>query len=421
MASSTLATRLRKILPFIGRNNSLTDRELSIRAFRRLYSEDPNAFLDAYDAEIERLKQVYPREVVDLIDQAGLTELDDQLVACERDDGSVTSVYACGFLAYGLANERLASEYLTEEDAEKLLALLKEEYFDAENVQIQIYQHLIPINHKILSDSGESQRFLRVMMKNRAALVPEQTAVDMSGIDYNYDEEDMSDVASRFRLILLTVRTLDPKKPVLRTPYRFLGFSVPAGPEHQSLSTDVILTTRWGAEFSALVSRRCGRGLRYCVTEPYLLNDTVRQLDYVIGLKRIMVVFTRTALDENVAPEDVVVSIGAFSDPQKGYSELRIAFARAEHPDELLNGVPLPLPAGQNAARAVEELVAMAADQFTFEGITLKTPIPHECPWFTAEPDTMDRLYNSINNVQKPLKRREDDEPHPLMPSMLLN
>ena len=420
MASSTLALRLRKILPFIGRNNSLTDRELNIRAFRRLYAEDPNVFLDAYDAEIERLKQVYPQELVDLIDQAGLTELDDQLVASEREDGSVTSVYACGFLAYGLANEALASEYLEEADAERLRALLTDEYFVAENVQIQIYQHIVPINHKILSDSNESQRFLRTMMKSRAALVPEQTAIDMSGIDYNYDEEDMSDVASHFRLILLTVRALDPKKPVLKTSYRYLGFTVPADEGHHMLAADAILMTRWGAEFSALISRRCGRGLRYCVTEPYLLNDTVRQLDYVIGLKRIMVVFTRTALDENVAPEDLVVSLGAFSDPQKGYSELRVAFAHPDRPDDLINGVPLPLPAGQNAARAVEELIAMIADQFTFEGITLKTPIPNGCSWLTAEPDTMDRLYNSVNNVQKPLKRR-DNAPHPLMPSMLLN
>ena len=114
--------------------------------------------------------------------------------------------------------------------------------------------------------------------------------------------------------------------------------------ENISLSNDMILATPWGAEFSALISRRCGRGLRYAVTEPYLLNDTVRQLDYVVGLKRVMVAFTRTALDANVNPEDLIVSFGAFTDPVRGYSELRVAFALPSAPDELINGVPIPLP-----------------------------------------------------------------------------
>ena len=103
-----------------------------------------------------------------------------------------------------------------------------------------------------------------------------------------------------------------------------------------------------------------------------------------------MVAFTRTALDANVNPEDLIVSFGAFTDPVRGYSELRVAFALPSAPDELINGVPIPLPVGAL------------------------------CPLLVAEPDSMDRLYNSIHNLQRPLIK-PDSTPKPSIPSMLLN
>ena len=116
-----------------------------------------------------------------------------------------------------------------------------------------------------------------------------------------------------------------------KTPFRFNGFAVPKG-ENISLSNDMILATPWGAEFSVLISRRCGRGLRYAVTEPYLLNDTVRQLDYVVGLKRVMVAFTRTALDANVNPEDLIVSFGASITPSTIFSARSLSRTQRPNP-----------------------------------------------------------------------------------------
>lgn len=419
MSSSSLAARLRKILPFIGRNTASADRECYLRAFRRLYAEDPMAFSEVFDDELEKLRSEYPREITELIEQAGYAELDDQIVAAEREDGSVTTLYAAGFLAYGLENQALAAENLTREDAEKLKSLLLDEYFDESVAKIQIYEHLMPINHRAFVDAGESQRFLRQMMRSKSGFIPTFDSIDMPGIDYTLDEEDGTDIAARFRLILFTVRTPRGEKPALKRPFRFLGFATNEG-KNAVLTSEAILRTRWGAELTALLSVRCGRGLRFCVTEPTLLNDTVRQLDYVTGLKRIMVVFTRTALDENVPPENLIVSLGAFSDPLKGYSELRVAFARPEAPDDLISGVPIPLPSGPNVSQAVGEIANMIVGQFEMEGIQLKSPIHGECPWLTAEPDTMDRLYNSIHNIQKPL-RKKDAVPRPTMPSMMLN
>ncbi|MDO5531574.1 hypothetical protein [Sutterella sp.] len=420
MKPSLLEARLRKILPFIGRNTGYVDRDIAVKAFRTLYSEEPYAFYDAYDRVMAEFARTLPREVYDLIDQAALSELDDQMIAVEREDGSVTTLYAAGFLAFGLENQPLASEKLTEEQAAKFRELLLAEYFDS-SVQIQVYENLIAINHKILADSAESLRFLRLMMKSKADFVPEISSVDMPGIDFILDEEEATATAARFRLILFTVRS-KPGCRTMKEPFRFMGFCVPGAAEGEPpvLSTDAIVRTRWGAEFTALISRVCGRGLRYAVTEPTLVNDTVRQLDYIVGLKRVMVTFTRLALDENVAPESILVSMAAFSDPQKGYSELRVAFALPSAPDELLAGVPIPLPSGSNIQGAVEEIAAMICDLFTLEGINLRHPIRPECQWLTAEPDTVDRLYNSVNNVQKPL-RKHDNSPRPSMPSMLLN
>lgn len=419
MASPSIAARLRKLLPFIGRNVCSADREAAVRAFRRLYAEDPNGFLAAYDREIQIARNNYPRELFELIETAALAELDDQIVAIEHEDGTTSTLYAIGFLAYGLENEPLASEKLLPDDAEKLLELLYDEYFDKTTAKVRIYENLLPLNHRIIADPGEAHHFLRLFSKAKDAFVTTIPSVDMEGVDCNYFDEDESDIAARFRVILIAVRNTSPDTPTMKRAFSFLGFAIPRG-QSATLAAEELLSTHWGAECLSLISNRCGRGLRYLITEPYMFNDTIRQLDYVIGLKRVMVAFTRTALDENISPDRLIVSLGAFSDPLKGYSELRVAFARPEAPDDLLNGVPIPLPAGGHTQAAIEEIAAMVCDLFTLEGIDLKTPISTECPLLTAEPDTMDRLYNSIHNIQKPLKR-PNSTMRLGMPSMLLN
>ena len=418
--TNPLVAQLVKLLPFIGRNICYSDRECALKRFRRLASERPNAFLDAYDQAIEELRKIYPHEMVEAIDSIGLSELDDQVVASTRSDGTTIAIYAAGFFAYGLENQPLASESITEEDADKFRALLFREYFDEENASIKVYENLCPLNHLIISNPDESQKFLDVMAASKTNFVPEALSVDYPGVSATYDEEDDSDIAARFRVLLFSVKQKDAAKPVLKNPYRFHGFAVPKGSDHASLSTDAVLATPWGAEFSALVSRRCGRGLRYAVTEPYLVSDTVRQLDYVTGLKRVMVALTRTTLDYNVAPEDLIVSLGAFTDPLRGYSELRVAFALPSAPDDMVAGVPLPLPSPA-VEQTVLELSRLVRASFEFEGIKFRTPLSDECPpMLTAEPDTLDRLYNSIHNQQRPLKK-PDGGIQPGIPSMLLN
>ena len=132
-----------------------------------------------------------------------------------------------------------------------------------------------------------------------------------------------------------------------------------------------------------------------------------------------MVAFTRTALDANVNPEDLIVSFGAFTDPVRGNSELRVAFALPSAPDELINGVPIPLPSPMTEQSA-EELAKLVRASFEFEGIHFRHPVGEVCPLLVAEPDSMDRLYNSIHNLQRPLIK-PDSTPKPGIPSMLLN
>ena len=94
----------------------------------------------------------------------------------------MTTLYAAGFLAYGLENQALAAENLTREDAEKLRALLLNEYFDESVAKIQIYEHLMPINHRAFVDAGESQRFLRQMMRSKGDFIATFDSIDMPGM-----------------------------------------------------------------------------------------------------------------------------------------------------------------------------------------------------------------------------------------------
>ena len=74
--TNPLVAQLIKLLPFLGRNVCYSDRELAMKRFRRMLAEQPNAFLDAYDAAIAEIRKIYPHESADLIDSAALSELE---------------------------------------------------------------------------------------------------------------------------------------------------------------------------------------------------------------------------------------------------------------------------------------------------------------------------------------------------------
>ena len=95
--TNPLVAQLIKLLPFLGRNVCYSDRELAMKRFRRMLAEQPNAFLDAYDAAIAEIRKIYPHESADLIDSAALSELEDQAVAETKSDGTTIAVYAAGF------------------------------------------------------------------------------------------------------------------------------------------------------------------------------------------------------------------------------------------------------------------------------------------------------------------------------------
>lgn len=70
--------------------------------------------------------------------------------------------------------------------------------------------------------------------------------------------------------------------------------------------------------------------------------------------------------------------------------------------------------------QSAEELAKLVRASFEFEGIRFRHPVGELCPLLVAEPDSMDRLYNSIHNLQRPLIK-PDSTPKPSIPSMLLN
>ena len=405
MSSKTsIADRLRRILPFLTPISNPADRARLMSEFRSLYAEDPYECIEAYDRCLEELRRTASPELVNQIDDLAGFELDNMPVSIE-EDGVTSTLYACGFMAYGLTNSPLRTEKLTREKADALRTLLFKHFFEKNACEIRIYENLMPLTHKIVSDAPPAFRFLRAMIDSQDTFVPQNTSLDMPGYDANYDEEDASEIASRFRLVLFSVTTKKrSKQPAQKCARLATGFSLPVNGKPMYVP-EYILTTPWGKDFRDWAQDFAGE-LRFYVTEPSLLSDALNTLDYVIGLKRVSLAYSRATLDEGVAEHSLVTSFGIFSDPLRGYSELRVAFARPERPDVLVGGVPLPLPS-VNPDASGDELIRFIRALVSLEGIMTLDPANYKYKVFTAEPESVDRLYNTVTGKQVPLKKRE--------------
>lgn len=406
MSSKTsIADRLRRILPFITHLSNPSDRVRYMSEFRRLYAEDPFEFVEAYDRCLEELRRTVSQDLVSQIEDCAGFELDNMPVSIE-EDGVTSTLYACGFFGYGLVNSPLRTEKITREKAEALRGLLFKHFFEKSACEIRVYENLIPLNHKIVSDAPPAFRFLSAMTSSADTFVPQITSLDMPGYDANYDEEDASDIAARFRLVLFSVTTKKRSKlPAQKRSYAAAaGFSLLVN-GNPMYSPDYVLTTPWGKDFRDWAQDFAGE-LRFYVTEPCLLSDALNCLDYVIGIKRVPLAYSRATLDEGVPEHSLVMSFGIFTDPLRGYSELRVAFARPEKPDVLVGGVPLPLPS-VNAEASGDELIRFVRALVSLEGILTIDPSTYKYKVFTAEPESVDRLYNTVTGKQVPLVRRE--------------
>lgn len=394
---------MRRLLPFMSELTNPSDLSIYIAQFRKLYAQDPHAVDEAYDLVLDELKQRLPADMVNAIDDVAGAVLDSMPIAIE-EGGMQYSLHAAGFLAYALANAPLRTERLTKEKADAFRQLLFSTYFDERACDILVYENLMPLTHRVVADAVPAYDFLRMMASAGTPFVPQNMSVDMPGYDANYDEEDASDIAQRFRLVLFAVRSKKGSKlPALKRPYELQGFSIQKS-GGAFYGPDVTLSTPWGKGMSAWLQDFGGQ-FRYYVTEPYLLNDAVRQLDYIVGLHRVILAATRTSIDLSIPASELQASFGVFTDPLKGYAELRVAFARTSAPDVLLSGVPLPLPpydpdsAGREIMRYVEVLLAQ-------HGIPCPDPETYACTGLVAEPDTVDRLYNTAKGEQKTIAKR---------------
>ncbi len=397
---------MRRLLPFLSTLTNPSDLSIYIAQFRKLYAQDPHAVDEAYDQALDELKQTLPPDMINAIDDVAGAVLDSMPIAYE-EGGVQYSLHAAGFLAYALANAPLRSERITKEKAEALRRLLFSTYFDERACDILVYENLMPLTHRVVADAAPAYDLLRMMAAAGTPFVPQNMSVDMPGYDANYDEEDASDIAQRFRLILFAVRTKkNSKLPALKHPYELQGFSVPRSGS-AFFGPDITLSTPWGQVLLDWL-KDFGGQFRYYVTEPYLMSDSVRQLDYIVGLHRVILTATRASIDLGIPVSALQASFGVFSDPLKGYSELRVAFSKLSDPDTLLAGVPLPLPpyepdvAGREIMRYVEVLLSQ-------HGIPCPDPEQYLCTGLVAEPDTVDRLYNTVKGEQKPIAKRDPD------------
>ena len=373
---ATLARRLKKILPMLQRGVHPVDRMRALEEFSRLFMEYCGVdFDETLDAVLNEIADEASPDSFQSIENTVTTAIDEMPVELQNEKGNPVTLYSIGFLASGLQNSPLRTSTLSEEAAEELREILYKHYFNRKACRLQIFEATAPLNHAVVADVPPSVDFLSDLIRDGRPFVPASAIPDGETFLWPDEEEEKSVIAAHFRLIFIAVERTSKTLPLLKSPY--------------------------GAEMNPWL-QRFGTEFRYTFTEPYLLNDTVRQLDYVVGMKRVLLMYSRVMLDEKIEANQVVTSFGIFSDPLRGYSELRVGFARSDAYENLVAGVPLPLPS-TDADAAGEELINFVQGLLYMHGLRTPDPAAYKHGPFVAEPESCARLYNTVTGVQKPV------------------
>ena len=399
---ATLARRLKKILPMLQRGVHPVDRMRALEEFSRLFMEYCGVdFDETLDAVLNEIADEASPDSFQSIENTVTTAIDEMPVELQNEKGNPVTLYSIGFLASGLQNSPLRTSTLSEEAAEELREILYKHYFNRKACRLQIFEATAPLNHAVVADVPPSVDFLSDLIRDGRPFVPASAIPDGETFLWPDEEEEKSVIAAHFRLIFIAVERTSKTLPLLKSPYTGLGFSCEVNSQKPVWAPDRTLASPYGAEMNPWL-QRFGTEFRYTFTEPYLLNDTVRQLDYVVGMKRVLLMYSRVMLDEKIEANQVVTSFGIFSDPLRGYSELRVGFARSDACENLVAGVPLPLPS-TDADAAGEELINFVQGLLYMHGLRTPDPAAYKHGPFVAEPESCARLYNTVTGLQKPV------------------
>lgn len=334
-----------------------------IAALRWLYNEltrDELLYSKARAEAIDELESEIPYDLLEEVTEAsGLSSGDAGMIGqYNPKTNEISHLFAIGVMAYGMENIPFTSETLTEEEGAGIVEAIRKHVIDADDevgrkvVKIHVLDTPLPLGHELLTDSSNDIELLFLIRRSgeRALAQGKHLAPlkpywrDSFYIDPAADE-NAERYGARFRLIPVVVTTpRDYGTPTL--------FKMPAyhGGWEKMVSDDyafvpgMMLRTPFSQDFRKAIAPWVG-AQQVLHTSLVPMDDALWDLDQAIGLMRVAIALQRMMADYSIDDiDDIVMSFGLFSDDVSEYTECRIAFALKSAPDEVLEGVPMPVP-----------------------------------------------------------------------------
>lgn len=400
----SLVTALEEILPSLTIWQNSTDRRIALDQIRLLCMNDPVRSLDCIDQAFENLRSSYSVDQLSAIRTMLNEQGDDYFGATPSifvgdDCEDEFQLYAVGLLASGLTNEPLRRDLLTEEDARIFREILYKHWFNEDVCEISVFEAITQINHRLCTDTALAWDFLRDLEARRAPLVP---VIDKPGYpDYAADpyiSENLAAYNAEQRVLIFGVRfpRQSLRRSVMKRPYRHLGRYPNIANDDSRYFPDLIMETDYGRDMAEFLS---GLGsFRYHVTEPLPFFQALSQTDHSLAPHSLLTCCSRLLMDTGYALSDIIASPATFTDPYSGYSEMRVAFARKDAPDELLAGAAVTVPFQDGAE------VNFAEWYRTYERDIRRLLVSNNIPTVAlenfgdrheTEPESVDRLFQS--------------------------
>lgn len=336
---------------------TLEDRQAAERWIQHAAIADAEGFDKAWaDVEAE-LRQTLPFDIFDDVVNAvyDLTELKAHEAVNDKTN-EVTRLFAVGVMAYGIENVPFASDRLTDEQIEGIVDALRRHVLDAddekgrEKVKIRVLDTPLPLTHSLLTTEGENDLVdILTAAVDDSPAGKSAVALDHFWSGYALDsaqaDEQNERYGTRFRVIPVLVRApADYGRPTLFKAPSYLGGWEATAEEKVVFVPGLFLKTPFSEDFRKAIAPWIGP---QHVLHTSLLNmdDVLWELDQHIGVMRVAIALQRMMADYMIDSLDkVVMSFGIFTDHVSAYTECRIAFALKSDPDELLEGVPMPMP-----------------------------------------------------------------------------
>lgn len=331
-----------------------------IAALRWIYNEitrDERLFRGARAEAIDELESEIPSELLEEVTEASDLRAGDpgMLGQYNPKTNEVSHLFAIGVMAYGMENIPFTSLLLNEEQAAGIVEALRKHVLDADSeearklVKIHVLDTPMPLTHELLLENNDIE--LLYLLRDGAQHAQDKCLVKLrphwpQAAYIDPDSDECRDrYGTRFRMIPVIVTTpRDYGTPTLfKAPSYHGGWEKMASGDF-AFMPGAMLKTPFSQDFRRAIASWVGPQ-QVLHTSLVTIDQALWDLDQHIGVMRVAIALQRMMADYMIDDiDDIVMSFGLFSDDVSEYTECRIAFALKSAPDEVLEGVPMPIP-----------------------------------------------------------------------------